>query len=67
MIKTILPRTGPKISIRWCLVLMVTMLIVLAANAHLAYVAVTTQPACILHVKDKGTVPGEYRAAKSDC
>ena len=40
----------------------------LAANAHLVYVAVTTQPDCVAHLKqaDAGH-RGTYRAAKSAC
>jgi hypothetical protein len=42
--------------------------LVLAANAHLVYVAVTTQPDCVAHLKqpDVGH-SGSYRAAKSAC
>ena len=41
--------------------------VVIAANAHLVYVAVSTQPECVAHLKDKGDAPGRYRAAKSAC
>lgn len=37
------------------------------ANAHLVYVAVSSEPDCVAHLKDKGGAPGEYRAAKSAC
>lgn len=42
--------------------------LVLATNAHLVYVAVTTQPDCVAHLKqaDAGH-SGSYRAAKSAC
>jgi hypothetical protein len=42
--------------------------LVLAANAHLVYVAVTTQPDCVAHLSqvDVGH-SGSYRAAKSAC
>jgi hypothetical protein len=42
--------------------------LVLAANAYLVYVAVTTQPDCVAHLKqaDIGH-SGSYRAAKSAC
>lgn len=39
----------------------------LAANAHLVYVASTSQPACVEHLRDAGAAPGQYRAAKSSC
>jgi len=42
--------------------------LVLAANAHLVYVAVTSQPDCVPHLKraDVGH-SGSYRAANSAC
>ncbi|GLQ56606.1 hypothetical protein [Devosia nitrariae] len=40
--------------------------LVAVANAHLVYVAVATQPACVDHIKDHGA-PGNFRAAKSAC
>jgi hypothetical protein len=42
-------------------------LVLLGANAHLAYVAFSTDPGCVAHIKEKGDAPGEYRAAKSSC
>ena len=47
--------------------LAVAAMVVIAANAHLVYVAVSTQPECVAHLKDKGEAPGQYRAAKSAC
>ncbi|MGE0005072.1 MAG: hypothetical protein AB7S92_05730 [Parvibaculaceae bacterium] len=35
-----------------------------AANAHLVYVAVRSQPDCVPHQKEAG---GEYQAARSAC
>lgn len=49
------------------LLLSVAAIIVLVANAHLVYVAVSSQPDCVPHLKDKGGSPGAYRAAKSAC
>jgi len=40
--------------------------IVVAANAHLVYVAFAYQPACVDHIKDHGA-PGSFRAAESAC
>lgn len=37
-----------------------------AANAHLVYVAVTSQPDCVPHAKGAGE-NYEYRAARSAC
>ena len=39
----------------------------LAANAHLLYVASASQPACVSHLRDAGDGPGQFRAAKSSC
>lgn len=36
----------------------------IAANAHLIYVAVMSQPDCVPHQKEEGNL---YRAAKSAC
>jgi hypothetical protein len=38
-----------------------------AANAHLIFVAVSSDPGCVAHIRDPGTKPGEYRAARSSC
>lgn len=47
--------------------LAIAVLVVLAGNAHLLYVAVSSQPECVAHLKEKNDRPGEFRAAKSDC
>jgi len=43
--------------------------VVLAANAHLIYVATRSQPACVEHVRrgDLGAERGQYAAAQSSC
>lgn len=41
-------------------------LIFAAANIHLVYVAINSQPDCVPHLKDTGE-NGRYRAAKSAC
>ena len=43
--------------------------VVLAANAHLIYVATRSQPACVEHVRrgDTGAERGQYAAAQSSC
>ena len=43
------------------------LLVVAAANAHLVYVAVESQPECVAHLKAVGSQAGEYRAAKPAC
>jgi hypothetical protein len=40
------------------------LVILVAANAHLVYVAVTSQPDCVPHQKGEGSA---YQAAKSAC
>lgn len=42
-------------------------LLLVLANAHLVYVAVTSQPECVEHAKSAGEAPGTYRAAKPSC
>jgi anti-sigma-K factor RskA len=43
--------------------------VVLAANAHLIYVATRSQPACVAHVRqgDAAAERGQYAAAQSSC
>ncbi len=42
---------------------------ILLANAHLVYVASTSQPECVAHARADGTprAPGVFGAAKSSC
>jgi hypothetical protein len=40
--------------------------ILLAANAHLVYVAFDSQPGCVPHAKEAGQ-KGTFRAARSAC
>lgn len=37
------------------------------ANAHLVYVAITSQPDCVAHSKSKTNDPSVYRAARPAC
>lgn len=41
--------------------------IFLAANAHLLYVALQSQPDCVAHGKPGMATPGQFSAAKSSC
>ena len=42
--------------------------LLLAANAHLVYVAVTSQPDCVAHLKQGDAAQsGSFRAAMSAC
>ncbi|MCB8836784.1 hypothetical protein [Aurantimonas sp. VKM B-3413] len=49
------------------LLVLAGMLIFAGANAHLFYVALTSQPDCVAHLKEPGSKPGQFRAAKSAC
>ena len=45
------------------------LLLVAIANGHLVYVAITSEPACVAHVRQgEGTAqPGRFSAAQSSC
>ena len=44
------------------------LLLVIGANAHLVYVAVTSQPECVAHLgPGEGASSGSYSAAESAC
>ncbi|MCG7393209.1 hypothetical protein MHY87_09850 [Microvirga sp. ACRRW] len=43
------------------------LLVVAAANVHLVYVAVESQPECVAHLKEVGSKAGAFRAAKPAC
>lgn len=44
------------------------LVVVLAANAHLIYLAFKTQPECVAHVREAGSgPPGAYAPARSSC
>ncbi|CAN7689179.1 hypothetical protein LJR030_003176 [Rhizobium sp. LjRoot30] len=60
-------RETAKRSMSVWLVVAVVALVLIGANAHLAYVAFNSQPGCVAHLKDKGEAPGKFRAAKSAC
>jgi hypothetical protein len=48
----------------------VALLVLLIANGHLVYVAMTSQPGCVAHDRADGsapTSPGRYAAAKPSC
>ena len=42
------------------------LLVFVAANAHLVYVAYDSRPGCVPHLKEAGK-DGNFRAAKSAC
>ena len=45
------------------------LVLLVAANAHLVYVAMTSQPDCVAHLRsnDNPTAATQFRAAKSSC
>ena len=45
------------------------LLLVVGANAHLVYVAVTSQPDCVAHLRpgEAGAQSGSFSAAQSNC
>ena len=42
-------------------------LLIVVANVHLVYVAVTSQPDCVAHLRAGEAAGGGYSAAKSSC
>jgi hypothetical protein len=56
-------------TLQWitALVILAGLALFLGANAHLIYVAVSSHPGCVAHLKDAGSEPGEFRAAQSSC
>ena len=58
-----------RVRMRWVVGLAVAagVLLFAGANAHLVYVAFASQPDCVAHLKDAGSAPGQFRAAKSAC
>lgn len=58
-----------RLKVGWTLGLLLVagVLLFAGANAHLVYVAIASQPECVTHLKDAGSAPGQYRAAKSAC
>ena len=63
----IAPRPKGKASVWLWLLVACGVLVLIAANAHLLYVASASQPACVNHPRDVGDAAGTYRAAKSSC
>ena len=52
----------------WVAVICAAVMVVVLANAHLIYVATTTQPQCVAHVKGgEQDPPRAFSAAKPSC
>jgi hypothetical protein len=62
-------QSRPRTTIRLWLLLAAIAAIVVAANAHLVYVATTSQPACVTHLKqgEGNATRGLFSAAQSSC
>jgi hypothetical protein len=62
-------RPGRRIHLRLWLVVALAAAAVLAANAHLIYVATISQPACVTHLRqgDGSVGRGLFSAAQSSC
>lgn len=62
-------RRGTKMRIGLRVLVAIGLIVVVAANAHLVYVAVTSQPDCVNHLRrdDAGPAAGPFRAAQSSC
>ena len=43
------------------------LLVLVGANSHLVYVALTSQPDCVEHRRAAGGASSQFRAAKSSC
>jgi hypothetical protein len=61
-------------SLRLWLLIAAALALVLAANAHLVYVATISQPACVAHLRqgevrqgEGGAGRGQFSAAQSSC
>jgi hypothetical protein len=61
------PRTRPRTRTIVGLLVLAAVLLLIGANAHLLYVAVTSQPDCVDHVRQGEAASGTFRAAKSAC
>ncbi|WP_065754029.1 hypothetical protein [Bradyrhizobium paxllaeri] len=61
------PRARPMIGL-W-VVLAAAVAVLVAANAHLVYVAIMSQPACVAHLRqgEGDAARGRFSAAKSSC
>lgn len=52
---------------KWLCLAAFCVIVLLGANAHLLYVAVSSQPDCVEHSKTINKSDGKFRAAKSGC
>ena len=59
----------PKQKVAIWLLICIGLLVLVVANGHLIYVAVTSQPDCVEHIREAGSGPpgARYAPAKSSC
>ena len=65
----VLTTPAPKRKVAIWLLVCIGLLVLVAANGHLIYAAITSQPDCVAHVRPgegKGT-QAQFSAAKSSC
>jgi hypothetical protein len=60
-------RKGLRIPLVVWLLILAAVLLFAGANARLIYVAFSSQPECVDHLKARDPGTGRFRAAKSDC
>ncbi len=59
--------TAKRTRLAICLCIAAAALLLVLANLHLVYVATTSQPDCVTHLKASGEATGRFRAARSSC
>ena len=63
----LVPRRRPRVRTLVGLFVLAIVLLLIGANAHLVWVAVTSQPDCVDHARPGDGSNGSFRAAKSAC
>lgn len=61
------PRTRTRTRTIVGLLVLAAVLLLIGANAHFVYVAMTSQPDCVDHLRPGEAGSGAFRAAKSAC
>lgn len=59
--------TAKRTRLAICIGIAAALLLLVLANTHLVYVAITSQPDCVTHLKGSGEATGNFRAARSSC
>jgi hypothetical protein len=53
--------------LRLWLLVTIAVAVMIAANAHLVYVATSSQPECVAHLRQGEGTPSRFSAAQSSC